>query len=143
MRSLSILFLAFLASACATPRPPAPDANTRNAGIAQKKLMATYRSITRSAADIAGGRIPSTKLSEALTNMCHQQCEATFFRCVAGTVPGIPIPEMSQRAPKEFPYEIPECTDPDCSSSSVSEPDGSGCVRAREACDKRCDCAVL
>lgn len=142
MRSFSILLLGLLTTACATAPPPAPDAARRHAGIAQRKLMATYRSITRAANDIAARRVAVTQLPGLLIHMCHDQCEADFYRCVAATS-GVTSPDMNQRMPKDFPIEIPECSDPDCSTEVVPEPPGSGCGPARDACNKRCDCSAL
>lgn len=142
MRSFSILLLGLLFTACATPRTPAPEAVTRNASIVQRKLTATYRSITLTADDIAARRVPVAQLPRLLTKMCHDQCEATHLRCLSNAY-GITSHELNQRPPRNFPIDIPECSDPDCSREAVPEPPGSGCDTARDACNRRCDCAAL
>ena len=142
VRRVSLLFILLLVACATGKRPPAPDAATRNAGIAYHRLLATYRDISNTAYAIARREIATTDFPKVVLSVCHQQCDAAYFQCVIATMPSIPIPDFRERTKSNFPFDIPEC-EIDCSKTQVSPPPGSNCESVKQACDKGCECARL
>jgi hypothetical protein len=136
-----LCFLMIVLSGCASAkRPVAPDAATRNVGVAYYRLLSTYRDISSTAQRVADRQVPSSEWPQVFQTFCERQCDAAYFRCVMASMPTVPIPGMDERAPKDFPFDIPEC-DTDCSHTVVSSPPMANCDKLKQDCQLRCDCA--
>jgi hypothetical protein len=138
------LSLTIAAGPCRHAPRRATNTTERNAVIAHYRALATEMRVQSSLARLASGKLPLDTIPALVGFMCSEQCETAYFQCVEHTMPGLTIPGSDHRAPKEFPVEIPECTDPDCGGASIaSQPETRSCEDARAACQKACDCRAI
>ena len=142
-KQLVVALIIFLAAACATQPRRAANTAERNAVIAHHRMLRVRAELQANARQIASGSVQLEDIPTFLRRICDSRCEAAYFQCIEHTsLPTFDIPGSDRRAPKEFPIEIPECTDdPGCAGAEiVSQPEHRSCADARQACRKACEC---
>jgi hypothetical protein len=123
-------------------RPATTDAE-RTAAQAYGSMLIYDKRVQASLTELGSSTIAVSKVPDVIASLCKGQCESAYLRCaILSTTPDIQIPGRDERAPKDFPIEIPSIeVDEGGNPVAVNVgPAGANCESIKQACLRACAC---
>ena len=141
---LAILSLSLLVANCASDGR-SKETREVDLQVSYKKMISSFNAIEFDASRVANRQVKLKDIPRILENICNNTCEADYMECTLGRVfTTVDLGGYPDRAPKDFPIEIPDCEGPACDDRQIVPGDEiQPCDDARDICLKRCACQYL